>query len=68
MSDKHQLLHERILGREAELDDPQQRAALVAQLSTETYIHPDFIEGYLDAFEDPSFETRVTRKLPHRAD
>ena len=62
---KHQLLHERIQGRAAELADPERRAALAVQLSKETHIHPDFIEGFFAALDDRDdtveFENRKTR-------
>ncbi len=62
----HSLLHERILGREGDLRDPQLRAALILQLAEETQIHAAFIEGFLDGLDDPnssSFETRKTQRL-----
>lgn len=66
MDKNHSLLRERIQGRKAELLDPQLRAALVIQLAEETHIHAAFIEGFIDAQDDPgspSFETRKTRRI-----
>ncbi len=66
MDDMHQLLQRRIQGRDAELKDPERRMVLVSALAEETGIHPEFIDGYLEAEEDREsllFEARTSRRL-----
>jgi len=71
VDERHQLLHERVLAGEAELREPKLRAAVIRQLAKETYTHPGFIEGYLEAAEASgslASETRKTQRCPRHTE